>query len=269
MSDNQIVLPFLKWAGGKRWLVSSYPDLLKIPFKRYIEPFLGSGAIFFHLAPRKAILADRNQELIEAYQVIKDDWELVLHELRKHQKNHSKQYYYAIRQSKPRTPHTRAARFIYLNRTCWNGLYRVNLRGEFNVPIGTKSSVLLDTDDFGSISKLLVNVELCVSDFENIINRAGPDDFVFIDPPYTVKHNLNGFIKYNENLFSWDDQERLRDAVIRAKNRGAAVLLSNAYHRSIRELYKGIGTQKVLTRSSVLAADSENRGKYKELVIKF
>lgn len=268
MSNNDIVLPFLKWAGGKRWLVSSYPDLLEVPFKRYIEPFLGSGAVFFHLAPHKAILADQNQELIETYQAIKDDWQRVYNELRRHQRNHSKRYYYSMRNSKPRTAFTRAARFIYLNRTCWNGLYRVNLRGEFNVPVGTKSSVLLDTDDFGSISKLLTNAELCVSDFEEIMNRAGIDDFVFVDPPYTVKHNLNGFIKYNEKLFSWDDQKRLRDAVLRARAKGATVVVANANHRSVRELYRGIGTQKVLTRSSVLAADSGNRGKYQELVIK-
>lgn len=268
MQKNEIIVPFLKWAGGKRWLVNSFPDLLNLSFNRYIEPFLGSAAIYFHLAPRYAILSDCNRELVETYQTIKDDWQRVQTELRKHQRNHSKRYYYYMRQSRPRTPHTSAARLIYLNRTCWNGLYRVNLRGEFNVPIGTKKNVLLDTDDFLTISKLLENAELRVSDFEPVLDEARRNDFVFVDPPYTVKHNLNGFIKYNEKLFSWDDQKRLRDSVIRAKARGATIIISNANHPSVRELYKGIGTQIILTRSSVLAADSGNRGKYQELVIK-
>lgn len=267
MSDNQIILPFLKWAGGKRWLVSSYPDLLNLPFKRYIEPFLGSGAVFFHLAPDRAILADRNQELIETYQAIKDDWKLVQRELRKHHRKHSAKYYYAIRQFQPKTPHTRAARFIYLNRTCWNGLYRVNLQGTFNVPIGTKTKVVFDTDDFESVSKLLKNAKLCVGDFESVMSLAGSNDLVFIDPPYTVKHNLNGFVKYNETLFNWDDQVRLRDAIVLAKDRGASIVLTNAYHKSIKQLYKNVGTQRRLQRHSVLAADSSRRKVCDELVV--
>lgn len=267
VSEREIVLPFLKWAGGKRWLVSTYPDLLKIPFKRYIEPFLGSGAVFFHLAPDRAILADRNHELIETYQAIKDDWKGVKRELQKHHRNHSKKYYYAMRGSNPRTPHTKAARFIYLNRTCWNGLYRVNLKGKFNVPLGTKTSVVLESDDFEVISLLLRNADLRDSDFENIIDLAGPGDFVFVDPPYTVKHNLNGFIKYNETLFTWNDQIRLRDAVVQAKERGATVLLTNAYHRSVRRLYEGVGVHHRLKRNSVLAADSEKRKLCEELFL--
>lgn len=268
MGTNDIIVPFLKWAGGKRWLTSTYFELLQQPFQRYIEPFLGSGAVFFHLAPKRALLSDSNHELIETYQVIRDDWRRVIKELRKHKRNHSKQYYYSVRSMRPRCPATRAARFIYLNRTCWNGLYRVNLRGEFNVPIGTKTSVFLDTDDFESISKLLTKAELRTSDFEDVIDEAGPKDLVFVDPPYTVKHNHNGFIKYNEKLFSWSDQERLRDAVIRAISRDALVVVANANHRSIRELYRGLGEHKILTRSSVLAANSRYRGEYQELIVR-
>lgn len=268
MQKNEIIVPFLKWAGGKRWLVNTFPDLINFSFNRYIEPFLGSAAIFFYLAPRNAILSDCNIELIETYQTIKDDWERVQMELQKHQIKHSKRYYYYMRQYSPRTPHTRAARLIYLNRTCWNGLYRVNLRGEFNVPIGTKKNVLLDTDDFPAISKLLENAELRVSDFEPVLDEAGRDDFVFVDPPYTVKHNLNGFIKYNEKLFSWDDQKRLRDAVERAVMRGAKIIVSNANHRSVRVLYRGLGTKIVLKRKAVLAGDASFRGHFEELLVK-
>ena len=267
MAGNEIDLPFLKWAGGKRWLTSSYPELLQHPFRRYIEPFLGSGAVYFYLAPNRALLSDSNSELIETYQAIKDDWRRVKKELHKHNRNHSKRYYYAVRSMRPRSPYTRAARFIYLNRTCWNGLYRVNLNGQFNVPIGTKSSVLLDTDDFEATSKLLLTAELWVADFAEVISQAGRNDLVFVDPPYTVKHNLNGFIKYNETLFSWEDQVRLRDSIVEASARGASIVLTNAYHKSIKQLYRNIGTQRRLHRYSILAADSAKRKICDELVI--
>ncbi len=267
MGKNEIVVPFLKWAGGKRWFVSSYPEFLSPPFDRYIEPFLGSGAVFFHLAPGKSLLADRNKELIETYQAIKSSWEIVERELAKHHHNHSKSYYYAVRNSSPRAPHTKAARFIYLNRTCWNGLYRVNLKGKFNVPLGTKTSVVLGSDDFQATANLLKNADLRVSDFESIIDLAGAKDLVFVDPPYTVKHNLNGFIKYNETLFSWDDQIRLRDSIVRAKKRGARILVTNAYHKSVIQLYEGLGGIQRVTRSSVLAADALKRKRCNELLV--
>ena len=143
----------------------------------------------------------------------------------------------------------------------------MNLRGEFNVPIGTKSSVLLETDDFESISRLLSCVDLRVADFAETINQAGRNDMVFIDPPYTVKHNLNGFIKYNETLFSWDDQVRLRDSVVEASTRGASIILTNAYHASVKKLYRKIGTQHRLYRHSILAADSTKRKICEELLI--
>lgn len=267
MGKNEIIVPFLKWAGGKRWLVSSYPDFLAHPFDRYIEPFLGSGAVFFHLAPKNSILADRNEELIETYQAIKDDWKCVVQELKKHHNNHSKKYYYSIRDSKPRNSHTRAARFIYLNRTCWNGLYRVNLKGKFNVPLGTKTNVVLDTDDFEAVAELLKNADLRVSDFKTVIDIAGCGDLVFVDPPYTVKHNLNGFVKYNETLFSWEDQIRLRDCILNATKRGALVVLTNAYHRSVIKLYQDVGMHHRLQRKSILAADSKKRKLCDELLV--
>jgi DNA adenine methylase len=269
MHDRKvIVLPFLKWAGGKRWLTSAHPELLEIAFDRYIEPFLGSAAVFFHLAPKKSILSDQNSELIETYQAIKDNWALVKAALDSHHKKHSKKYYYSVRDMRPLLAHTRAARFIYLNRTCWNGLYRVNLRGQFNVPIGTKDKVVLDSDDFAAVARILANADLRAGDFEATIDLAGPKDLVFVDPPYTVKHNLNGFVKYNEKLFSWEDQERLRDCVIRASHRGAAVVVLNANHHSVKDLYKGVGAQRILTRSSVLAASTAHRGQYQELIIR-
>lgn len=264
--ESNVVTPFLKWAGGKRWFVSGHGWIFPLQFGRYIEPFLGSGAVFFHLQPKHAILADINDELIETYSVIRDNWEKLRRKLAVHSSNHNDAYYYRVRSNKPSREIDRAARMIYLNRTCWNGLYRVNLKGEFNVPRGTKNKVLLDTDDFEGISKLLRSVKLKVSDFEQTINAAAQNDFVFADPPYTVKHNNNGFLKYNDTIFSWEDQIRLRDAVFRAHRRGALVAVTNANHPSIRNLYREFSLT-TLSRVSVLAGDSEARGATEELLI--
>lgn len=265
---GRVQIPFLKWAGGKRWLAEQHALLLDEKFDRYIEPFLGSGAIFFKLAPDRAILTDKNNRLIETYCSIRDSWQHVESILGHHHKNHSKKYYYAIRAKKLRSAAARAAQFIYLNRTCWNGLYRVNLSGQFNVPIGTKTNVILDTDNFEKISALLTRAEIRCCDFEETLRLAGKGDFVFADPPYTVKHNHNGFIKYNEGLFSWEDQIRLRDSVIAAVGRGAAILITNAYHECVKELYVGIGEQIKLERASVISGDRSARGTYEELVIR-
>src|SRR6266404_6331393 len=187
-------LPFLKWAGGKRWFAARYLDLLPTQFGRYIEPFLGSGALFFALNPAKAILADLNVDLIETYLAIQKDWKRVANLLDKYQLAHSKEFYYLVRSSQPRSLHSRAARLIYLNRTCWNGLYRVNVRGRFNVPVGTKQNVVLASDDFCRISLMLSRVSLVASDFESVICRARRGDLIFAGPPYFTALSQNGFL---------------------------------------------------------------------------
>lgn len=267
-TQTEPIKPFLKWAGGKRWLTESHLDLFDVTHNTFIEPFLGSGAVFFKTKPEKAILSDKNSDLINTYIAIKDNWKKVQGHLKKHHKQHSKEYYYSIRASKPRTLESKAAKFIYLNRTCWNGLYRVNLKGEFNVPIGTKKNVLLDTDNFERISQLLQRTELISCDFEDSFKKAKQGDLIFVDPPYTIKHNTNGFIKYNESIFTWEDQVRLRDCVIKALEKGAKIILTNACHQSVIDLYAGIGTQLKLSRKSVIAGNPMNRGIYEELVIK-
>lgn len=259
--------PLLKWAGGKRWFVHKAAHLLPKEFDRYIEPFLGGGAVYFHLKPQKAILSDINAELINVYLAIQKDWKSVATLLHAHQQLHSKEYYYQVRSRTHHSMYAMAARTLYLNRTCWNGLYRVNLRGEFNVPIGTKTKILEDVDSFPRIAELFQNTTFAVCDFEQSLDRSQEGDFVFVDPPYTVKHNENGFIKYNETLFRWEDQIRLRDAVVRATERGAQVLVLNANHESIVNLYEGF-EQTVLSRSNVLAGKSESRGIYQELAIR-
>lgn len=265
--ENQIIVPFLKWAGGKRWLVKNYLDLFPKSFNRYIEPFLGSGAVFFSLRPKFAILSDINIELITVYRAIKARPDLVHRYLKTHHLQHSKEYYYKIRSSRPNSEFAQAARTIYLNRTCWNALYRVNKEGVFNVPMGTKINVSLQCDDFYAVSGLLHGAIIIADDFERIISRAKRGDFVFLDPPYTVKHKYNGFIKYNEKLFSWADQIRLRHAVDNAACRGVKLLVTNADHYSTRKLYADFSMH-TLTRPSVIAGNSQARGRCSELLIK-
>ena len=260
--------PFLKWAGGKRWLISSHSSLLQVSYSRYIEPFLGSGAVYFHLRPKSAVLGDMNAALIQCYAAVRESPSAVEAALARHQRQHSETYYYEERRRKHRSPAEAAAQLIYLNRTCWNGLYRVNLKGEFNVPIGTKENVILSSDNFQSTSRALQGAQLFAQDFEATIDRAEDGDLLFADPPYTVKHNYNGFLKYNEKIFSWDDQKRLRGALERAKDRGVRILLLNADHASIRDLYRGFGEHLVLSRNSVLAGDAAYRGKSTELAIR-
>jgi len=231
------MLPFLKWPGGKRWFVTRHAALVPTTFGRYIEPFLGSGAVYFHLNPKRALLGDTNRELIDTYKVVKRDPDGVLYHLRRHQRDHCRDHYYHIRGAVMRTAATRAARFIYLIRTCFNGIYRVNLDGVFNVPIGTKTAVLLETDDFPKVARRLKGAILRGWDFERLIDKATRGDLVFADPPYTVRHNNNGFVKYNEKLFTWDDQIRLATALTRAAERGAHVVATNADHRDVQNLY--------------------------------
>jgi DNA adenine methylase len=260
--------PFLKWAGGKRWLVQGHLNLFPKEFNNYYEPFLGSGAVFFALKPKQGILSDINPNLVECYQAIKTDWKAVETILKKHHKFHCSDYYYKIRSSKPRTLFSKAARFIYLNRTCWNGLYRVNKKGEFNVPIGTKQNVVLGTDNFKETSRLLHNFRIDNKDFKEVIIKAKKNDFVFVDPPYTIKHNKNNFVKYNEELFHWDEQISLRDAVVKASQKGVHIMVTNANHPAVRKLYRGHFKIKKLKRKSVIASSAENRGVYEEIIMR-
>jgi DNA adenine methylase len=255
--------PFLKWAGGKRWLASS--SLLPIPdqFERYLEPFVGGGAVFFQLSPDQSILSDINPELINLYRVIRDTPEALETLMVEHQAKHSRDHYYQIRAEVPAGTIEQAARTLYLNRTCWNGLYRVNLQGEFNVPIGTKTTVIMEGESFSALSDALQGAKILCQDFEATLASAEDGDFVFVDPPYTVKHNLNGFLKYNEKIFGWSDQVRLHDAVVAAADRGASVVVTNADHESVRELYSDF-TYRQLGRTSVLAGDPSKRGKTSE-----
>lgn len=260
--------PFLKWPGGKRWFVRNYSYFLPNTYNRYIEPFLGGGSVFFHLKPEDALLGDLNPDIVAVYEGIKTNWKFIKRSLQYHQRMHSDEHYYRVRSNTPDTALQQASRMLYLNRTCFNGIYRVNLNGEFNVPRGSKNEVILESDDFEAVAQSLQNADIQWADFEVLIDAAMLDDLLFVDPPYTVRHNLNGFIKYNETLFSWDDQERLARALIRAKNRGVKIVSTNANHHSIKALYEMQGfVLKDVSRFSSISASSSSRKQFEELVI--
>ena len=268
-TNDGAIPPFLKWAGGKRWLARRCMELFDTDYERYIEPFLGGASMFFALRPSKSILADCNKRLIETYIEVRRDPEAIASALRRYQKLHSDDFYYSERKRKyARSARKRVAQLIYLNRTCWNGLYRVNCRGEFNVPRGTKTSVVLDTDDFCAVASALEGAELIAQDFDTTLSTAGEGDLVYVDPPYTVKHNYNGFGKYNENIFSWEDQVRLKAAVAAAIERGAKVAVSNADHATLRDLYRGVGRLETIRRQSVISGIARHRGEISELLIR-
>ncbi len=270
MSSNGMkVAPFLKWAGGKRWLVGKYGFVFPKSFDRYFEPFLGGGAVFFYLSPERAILSDINDELVNCYRSLRNNWESIYKKLKIHQRKHSDDYYYRVREVTCRSDSSSAARMLYLNRTCFNGLYRVNLKGKFNVPRGTKNLVLLPNESFENISNRLSQCEISCCSFEKTIREANENDFIFSDPPYTVKHNLNNFIKYNESLFSWADQVRLAGSLSAASLRGVKILASNADHESVREIYSNSRIWNIyrVSRKSSLASAVKHRGNTTELLI--
>ncbi len=259
--------PFLKWPGGKRWLVRRYSPLFPSTYQRYLEPFLGGAAVFFHLAPRCALLSDTNKDLVNVYQCLKKHAKTIDQQLCDLQRKHSEKLYYRIRAMRPTGSVDQAVRFLYLNRTCFNGIYRVNLKGDFNVPIGTKNLVAYPDGYLEVVSKCLRHASIRHVDFEVAIDGAATGDFIFADPPYTVMHNNNNFLKYNSSLFSWSDQVKLAAALKRAAARGAAFMVSNADHLCVRDLYAGLGNHFQVNRSSILAANSLRRRKTTELLI--
>lgn len=260
---------FLKWAGGKSWFVKYHSNRIPHDFNRYIDPFLGGGALYFYLEPTNAILSDINQELITTYSAIKNDWQDVEKHLKKHAKKHNEQYYYYMRNMQPRLETTIAARMIYLNRTCFNGVYRVNKNGKFNVPIGTRNNILFDTDEFQARSQMLQNAQILCSDFEDIINLSNREDFLFCDPPYAVLDKNNRFLGYTKNMFDWNDQIRLKNALINAKNRNVKIIMTNVNHTIVKELYEDIDGFQIdeVTRYSSISGRVDGRQQYSELII--
>ena len=255
--------PLLKWPGGKRGILKSLLPLVPGNFRTYYEPFVGGGALFFAISPPEAILSDSNPELVNCYVQVRDHVEQVIEHL-KTLKN-TEEAYYEVRDHVPHSLTARAARLIYLVTLSFNGIHRLNLNGQFNVPYGHKTQ--LDPCDqvrLRAVSAALSHAEIVCADFEGATATAKEGDLVYLDPPYTVSHGNNGFLKYNAKIFSWADQIRLSEVAERLASRGCRVVVSNANHSSITALYPGFEVH-LVERVSRIAASSRFRRKITEV----
>lgn len=259
--------PLLKWPGGKRWIAPWLADIVRDNLTgRYFEPFLGGGSLFFCLRPASAVLSDINRDLVETYVVVRKSHLELSRLLRRMPVSSS--YYYSIRNGVPRDPTLRAARFLYLNRTAFGGIFRLNRNGDFNVPYGggeRTPECLWRTELLHRTAESLAVAELRHADFETTMDEARAGDVVYCDPTYTVAHNNNGFVRYNECNFSWDDQKRLAFAARSAQRRGVFVVVSNAYHGALRRLYRSAEVY-VVKRPSLVARKTEFRRPVAEYV---
>jgi DNA adenine methylase len=259
--------PLIRWAGGKTWLLPRLLDFIPNDFKDYHEPFFGGGSVFFNLFhDRKSFLSDINGDLINFLVQLKLRSREIIDALSNYK--NSKSFYYHVRSSKVSTRVERAARFYYLNRTCFNGIYRVNKLGEFNVPYGyRKRFEFVDEQALEAFSRKLKKASIKRLDFQDTLKNINPKDLVFVDPPYTVAHSNNGFIEYNQHIFKWEDQERLALFLKQVDRKGAYYIMTNAVHSSINKLYNSIGNKFEVERFSTISADHLSRRKISELII--
>ncbi len=277
--------PFLKWAGGKSKLIEQYQPYFPQNFTTYYEPFLGGGAVFFHLKQQQpglaAILTDINPELINAYCCVRDRVEELIELLEYHQFEHSRHnqgYYYWVRSQSYKTDTEKAARLIYLNKTCYNGLYRENSKGEFNVPIGRyKKPNICQADLLRAVSSVLASVQIEVRQFDRVRDFVkSSEDFVYFDPPYHPISATSNFTAYNRHNFKEAEQLQLRDVFAELAERGVKVMLSNSHCDFIKKIYtdsQAFKTARMPQLIEILAARGINsnsckRGKVKELLIR-
>ena len=268
--------PFVKWAGGKRQILDKLIKYVPEDFNSYYEPFVGGGALFFELSPKNAVINDSNEELINVFRCIKDEEKLtkMCNELNHHEANHSEEYYYKIRnidRDKNKfnrlSDYKRAARTIYLNKACFNGLYRVNSKGEFNVPFGKKLKVnTYEGQNIGIIHAYLNfnNIKILSIDFEEAVKDAKEGDFIYFDPPYDS--DTSTFNSYTEDGFSKDEQIRLSNVFKNLSDRGCYVMLSNHNTVLINELYKDFYIHKITAKRNI-NSNGKKRGKVEEVII--
>jgi len=259
------VIPFLRWAGGKTWLVKHLSSILgNIQINHYHEPFLGGAAVFFALDLKKiSYLSDSNAELIETYKAIKENPQEIIQVFQGFE--NSEEQYYQVRAMNPQGAIERAARFLYLNQTSYNGLYRVNRQGGYNVPYGFRETIY-DSDKIIAASEKLKKTNISHGDFVVNKYKIQKGDLVFLDPPYTVSHNNNGFIEYNQTLFSLEDQYRLSKFIDYIKRKDAYYILTNAAHEAIREIFDKGDKRIELSRHSSIGGKDADRKKVTEYV---
>jgi DNA adenine methylase len=266
--------PFLKWAGGKRQLLPELRARYPAEVRRYFEPFMGSGAVFFDVqqtfAPAYVRLSDNNTELVNCYAAVRDEVERLIALLQRHRSAHEKRgrdYYYEVREQSPRGATQRAARLIYLNKTCFNGLYRVNRRGQFNVPIGRYvNPPICDPPLLRAASRALRGVDIVTEDFAEIAQQARAGDFFYFDPPYDPLSSTSSFTKYTKDGFDDGEQTRLAGLYRELDRRGCRLMLSNSDTPFVRKLYDGFRLDSVAATRRI-NCNGSRRGPVGELVI--
>jgi DNA adenine methylase len=267
--------PFLKWVGGKGKLLAQLLPLLPpgADRMRHVEPFTGGGAMFFARAPQRALLCDLNASLVDTYLAVKTDVDSVIGELETLSLAHAAGSYYRVRgrynvERRELSRVERAAMFVYLNKTCFNGLHRVNRRGEFNVPEGRyKNPNICDADTLRAASSALGRADIRHTGFEGLLSLAKPGDFVYLDPPYEPVSTTASFVAYGENGFGRDDQTRLRDVVNELDRRGCKIMLSNSDVPFIRALYARYRVDTIAAPRAI-NCDGDKRGLVSEVVVR-
>jgi len=265
---------FIKWVGGKRQLLEQFKPYFPKKIERYFEVFVGGGAVAFYIIetnkPKYIFLSDINQELINTYQIIKNDVDSLIKELKKLKELHNKENYYKIRAEDPKllSSLTQASRFIYLNKTCFNGLYRVNSKGGFNVPIGSyKNPPIVMEKELREISKLLKDVEIKIMSFEEITKLTKKGDFIYFDPPYYPLKKGKSFTTYTKGNFLEKEQEQLKKVFSKLDKKGCKVMLSNSDTKFIKDLYQEFNINFV-NANRMINCDGSKRGKIKEIVVR-
>ena len=265
---NADAAPFVKWVGGKRAILPQLENYFPRRFERYFEPCVGGGAVFFHLQPQEAILSDLNAELVNAYRVVRDNVDELVAHLRTHAND--EEYYYEMRAQDPRDldPIARASRLVYLNRTCFNGLYRVNSKGGFNVPFGKhKNPTICNETGLRAASEALQGCRIAHRPYMAVLNEARPGDFLYFDPPYHPLNATSNFTSYTADSFSAQDQRDLATTFRLLAERGCKVMLSNSDTEFIRELYADFHIESVYAPRMV-NRDATKRGPVAEVVVR-
>lgn len=262
--------PFLKWPGGKRQLLRELLRHIPKKYGRFFEPFVGGGALFFSVKPEYGYISDINPELINAYEVVQNNVEELIESLKKHK--NTEKYFYQLRDAdlseeyKYWSKVQKASRLIYLNKTCFNGLYRMNSDGHFNVPYGFyKNPNIVDEHNLIACSVLLKKTEIALASFEAVEKKARKGDFVYFDPPY-VPLNKSSFTKYYKDDFDLDAQFVLRELCDRLTSKGVMFMLSNSYTETVKELYKNYHV-KVVRANRAINCKADGRGKINELIV--
>jgi len=258
----EVTKPFLKWAGGKSQLIGNLINLIPSNFNKYIEPFIGGGALYFALSYHNSIISDSNEELIITYNEVKNNVNDVIEELKC--LNNTESDYYRIRSINPvdLSNSKRAARLIYLNKTCFNGLFRVNKKGEFNVPYGKRSGPFLNEENLKAASIALTNTRIIHSDYKPLLmENAKKGDFIFLDPPYKPVGEYSDFKRYTKEQFYDNDQIELAEIFKKLVKKGCHVLLTNSDHPIILDLYKSFDIRIIETRRMISSNAATRTGK--------